>query len=143
MDSAFKRRWEMKYIKIDYDNKDADYTFKVNGADYHWLEYLPCINDKITLATDSEDKQMGEFFIRSNMTATEFKNKVMFYLGTTSARTFIPGRTARSPSSSATFTATRSSSPNCSMNCPRTHQRKTRKTRARTATSCWKASSIT
>lgn len=80
MDSAFKRRWEMKYIKIDYDNKDADYTFKVNGADYHWLEYLPCINDKITLANDSEDKQMGEFFIRSNMTATEFKNKVMFYL---------------------------------------------------------------
>ena len=80
MDSAFKRRWEMKYIKIDYDNKDADYTFKVNGADYHWLEYLPCINDKITLATDSEDKQMGEFFIRSNMSATEFKNKVMFYL---------------------------------------------------------------
>ena len=80
MDSAFKRRWEMKYIKIDYDNKDADYTFKVNGVDYHWLEYLPCINDKITLATDSEDKQMGEFFIRSNMTATEFKNKVMFYL---------------------------------------------------------------
>lgn len=80
MDSAFKRRWEMKYIKIDYDNKDADYTFKVNGADYHWLEYLPCINDRITLATDSEDKQMGEFFIRSNMTATEFKNKVMFYL---------------------------------------------------------------
>ena len=29
---------------------------------------------------NSEDKQMGEFFIRSNMTATEFKNKVMFYL---------------------------------------------------------------
>lgn len=80
MDSAFKRRWEMKYIKIDYTNSEADYTFKVNGADYHWLEYLPCINDKITLATDSEDKQMGEFFIRSNMTATEFKNKVMFYL---------------------------------------------------------------
>ena len=80
MDSAFKRRWEMKYIKIDYTNKEADYTFNVGGKDYHWLEYLPCINDKITLATDSEDKQMGEFFIRSNMSATEFKNKVMFYL---------------------------------------------------------------
>ena len=80
MDSAFKRRWEMKYIKIDYTNKEADYTFNVGGKDYHWLEYLPCFNDKITLATDSEDKQMGEFFIRSNMTATEFKNKVMFYL---------------------------------------------------------------
>ncbi len=80
MDSAFKRRWEMKFVKIKYDNKDADYTFHVNGADYHWLEYLPFINDKITLATDSEDKQMGEFFIRSNMTSLEFKNKVMFYL---------------------------------------------------------------
>lgn len=80
MDSAFKRRWEMKYIKIDYTNQEANYTFNVGGKDYHWLEYLPCINDKITLATDSEDKQMGEFFIRSNMTATEFKNKVMFYL---------------------------------------------------------------
>ena len=80
MDSDFKRRWEMKYIKIDYTNQEANYTFNVGGKDYHWLEYLPCINDKITLATDSEDKQMGEFFIRSNMTATEFKNKVMFYL---------------------------------------------------------------
>lgn len=80
MDSAFKRRWEMKYIKIDYTNTEADYTFNVGGKDYHWLDYLPCINDKITLATDSEDKQMGEFFIRSNMSTTEFKNKVMFYL---------------------------------------------------------------
>ena len=42
-----------------------------------------------------------------------------------------------------TSTATRSSLLNCSMNCPRTHQRKTRKIRARTATSCGKASSIT
>ena len=80
MDSAFKRRWEMKYIKINYAHPDANYTFTVGSQDYHWLEYLPCFNDKITLATDSEDKQMGEFFIRSNMTATEFKNKVMFYL---------------------------------------------------------------
>lgn len=80
MDSAFKRRWEMKYVKIDYKKKDADFTFNVNGKDYHWLEYLPYFNDKITEASDSEDKQMGEFFIRGNMTATEFKNKVMFYL---------------------------------------------------------------
>ena len=80
MDSAFKRRWEMKYIKIDYKNAAAAHKFTVNGADYHWLEYLPCFNEKITLATDSEDKQMGEFFIRTDMTATEFKNKVMFYL---------------------------------------------------------------
>ena len=80
MDSAFKRRWEMKYVKINYDITAADFTFSVNGTDYHWLYYLPFFNDKITEASDSEDKQMGEFFIRKNMTSEEFKNKVMFYL---------------------------------------------------------------
>jgi MoxR-like ATPase len=80
MDSAFKRRWEMKYVKINYDIPDADFTFSVNGIDYHWLYYLPFFNDKITEASDSEDKQMGEFFVRKNMTSEEFKNKVMFYL---------------------------------------------------------------
>lgn len=80
MDSAFKRRWEMEYVKINYKIEEANYTFTINGKDYHWLEYLPFFNDKITEASDSEDKQMGEFFIRKNMTAEEFKNKVMFYL---------------------------------------------------------------
>ena len=80
MDSAFKRRWDMKYIRINYKQKEAAYTFSVNGKDYHWLEYLPFLNEKITEASDSEDKQMGEFFIRGNMNAEEFKNKVMFYL---------------------------------------------------------------
>lgn len=80
MDSAFKRRWEMKYVKIDYKKDAANFIFTVNGKDYHWLDYLPCFNDKITDASDSEDKQMGEFFIRENMTAEDFKNKVMFYL---------------------------------------------------------------
>lgn len=80
MDSAFKRRWEMKYVKINYDIPDADFIFSVNGIDYHWVYYLPFFNDKITEASDSEDKQMGEFFIRKNMTSEEFKNKVMFYL---------------------------------------------------------------
>lgn len=80
MDSAFKRRWEMKYVKIDYKKDAANFIFTVNGKDYHWLDYLPCFNDKITDASDSEDKQMGEFFIRENLTAEDFKNKVMFYL---------------------------------------------------------------
>ncbi len=31
-------------------------------------------------ATDSEDKQMGEFFIKGSVTEKEFINKVMFYL---------------------------------------------------------------
>ena len=31
-------------------------------------------------ATDSEDKQMGEFFIKSSVSEKEFINKVMFYI---------------------------------------------------------------
>lgn len=38
------------------------------------------MNPLIRKASDSEDKQMGEFFIKGNVTEDEFKNKVMFYI---------------------------------------------------------------
>jgi hypothetical protein len=38
------------------------------------------VNERIVNATDSEDKQMGEFFIKGDVDEREFKNKVMFYL---------------------------------------------------------------
>ncbi len=88
MDSAFKRRWEMEYIpiKLDDEKSDAkDYSFTVNGVTYSWVEFLKKVNPLIRKATDSEDKQMGEFFIKikktgESLTEEEFKNKVMFYL---------------------------------------------------------------
>jgi hypothetical protein len=84
MDSAFKRRWEMEYIPINLDDKNSDakdYTFTVKGVVYSWIEFLKKVNPLIRKATDSEDKQMGEFFIKGNsLTEVEFKNKVMFYL---------------------------------------------------------------
>ena len=84
MDSAFKRRWEMEYIPINLDDKNSDakdYTFTVKGVVYSWIEFLKRVNPLIRKATDSEDKQMGEFFIKGNsLTEDEFKNKVMFYL---------------------------------------------------------------
>ncbi len=81
MDSAFKRRWAMEYIPINLDQKDAKtYTFIINDKEYSWVEFLSKVNPLIRKATDSEDKQMGEFFIKGNVTETEFKNKVMFYL---------------------------------------------------------------
>lgn len=85
MDSAFKRRWAMEYMPIDYTCKKASKFTIEYGADdsketYPWLGFLKMVNEKILDATDSEDKQMGEFFIKSSITDKEFINKVMFYI---------------------------------------------------------------
>lgn len=81
MDSAFKRRWAMEYTPIKYSGTKADsFTFEVAGKKYSWITFLQMVNDMIINATDSEDKQMGEFFIKDSVTEKEFVNKVMFYL---------------------------------------------------------------
>lgn len=81
MDSAFKRRWAMEYVPINLDQKIAKgYTFKISDEEYSWVEFLRKINPLIRKATDSEDKQMGEFFIKGHVTEEEFVNKVMFYI---------------------------------------------------------------
>lgn len=81
MDSAFKRRWAMEYVPIKLDQEIAQkITFKVNGKEYTWVEFLRKVNPLIRKATDSEDKQMGEFFIKGDISEDDFKNKVMFYL---------------------------------------------------------------
>lgn len=83
MDSAFKRRWDWEYVPINY-SKDIDSGKFIIEIDEHtkysWVEFLEGVNDKIYDATNSEDKQMGNFFIKKSIKATEFVNKVMFYL---------------------------------------------------------------
>ncbi len=81
MDSAFKRRWAMEYVPINLEQVTAKkFTFEVNGKNYSWVDFLGKVNPLIRKATDSEDKQMGEFFIKSNITQADFLNKVMFYI---------------------------------------------------------------
>ena len=81
MDSAFKRRWAMEYVPINLEHGVAkEFTFEVKGEKYSWVEFLSKVNPLIRKATDSEDKQMGEFFIKGQITEEEFKNKVMFYI---------------------------------------------------------------
>jgi hypothetical protein len=81
MDSAFKRRWAMEYIPVNLEHDIAkDFTFKVNGKEYSWVKFLAKVNPLIRKATDSEDKQMGEFFIKGKISEDDFKNKVMFYI---------------------------------------------------------------
>ena len=81
MDSAFKRRWAMEYMPINYTQKKAStFTIEVAGQKYPWIKFLEMVNERIVNATDSEDKQMGEFFIKGDVDEREFINKVMFYL---------------------------------------------------------------
>jgi nucleotide-binding universal stress UspA family protein len=65
----------MEYVPIKLDQEIAQkFTFKVNGKEYTWVEFLRKVNPLIRKATDSEDKQMGEFFIKGDISEDDFKN---------------------------------------------------------------------
>ncbi len=82
MDSAFKRRWSWKYVPIDYEHKDSSkYTITIGDRTYSWNKFLQDVNERIKTITQSEDKQIGNFFIaHADIKQDEFINKVMFYL---------------------------------------------------------------
>ena len=80
MDSAFKRRWDWEYVPVDYRKPESNFTITLGEEKYRWLEFLQTINQRIFKATNSEDKQMGNFFIKAHVSESEFKSKVMFYL---------------------------------------------------------------
>jgi 5-methylcytosine-specific restriction endonuclease McrBC GTP-binding regulatory subunit McrB len=81
MDSAFKRRWTWECVPIDYENKDSgNFIITISNKPYNWHKFLKNVNKKIFDATDSEDKQMGNFFIKSDIDERQFIDKVIFYL---------------------------------------------------------------
>lgn len=81
MDSAFKRRWSWKCVPIDYNNtKSSAFSITIGENKYNWHQFLKSVNEKIVNATDSEDKQIGNFFINGNVDERLFIDKVMFYL---------------------------------------------------------------
>jgi len=85
MDSAFKRRFDWEYVPISFEGKDAaNYQIDIDGSQYSWQNFVETVNDKILDLTESEDKQLGEFFIKpdnGNIISKErFLGKVMFYL---------------------------------------------------------------
>lgn len=81
MDSAFKRRWSWEYVPIDYENAESGaFTITIDGESHKWHNFLKAVNKKIKKVTSSEDKQMGNFFIKASVDEKEFCDKVMFYL---------------------------------------------------------------
>ena len=93
MDSAFKRRFDWEYVPISFTDEEgnekeaAKYEIDIpdaNGKNYLWKNFVETVNAKILDLTESEDKQLGEFFIKpdsGNVISKErFLGKVMFYL---------------------------------------------------------------
>ena len=79
MDSAFKRRWAWEFVPSIFKDEN-NYTLTFDDKEYKWHDFLNAVNPRIKEATDSEDKQLGAYFIKSDMDAKEFISKVMYYL---------------------------------------------------------------
>lgn len=97
MDSAFKRRWDWRYVPISEPDTDDEPDFnkrkvlcKIGGTPnlerrFDWWEFLKVVNAAILNATKSEDKQLGYFFVKvpnnpGEISAEKFAGKVLFYL---------------------------------------------------------------
>ena len=91
IDSAFKRRWEWKYIKIkegkDENGNKLDWKVDVKmdeeGTLLPWWDFIKKINEIIASMTSSADKQLGYFFCCAKdgvIDKETFVSKVIFYL---------------------------------------------------------------
>ena len=101
IDSAFKRRWEWKYMKIKNEGKEWRIDVKIKDTDgveklVDWWEFICKVNEIIASMTSSADKQLGYFFCKADKKTPEraelpnsendlisidrFVSKVLFYL---------------------------------------------------------------
>lgn len=88
IDSAFKRRWDWKYVPIreGRDKKtNAPLNWYINTGDkqYNWWSFISKVNKLIGSLTNSEDKKLGYFFCKAKdgeIDADLFVSKVIFYL---------------------------------------------------------------
>ena len=81
IDSAFKRRWDWEYEPIKY--KNADWVIDINGNQFSWTSFQKEVNNRIFDSTNSEDKMLGDFFVKPYdgiITEKLLLNKVLFYL---------------------------------------------------------------
>lgn len=73
LDTAFKRRWKRRYWDIN-DSHIYCSNWKINicGKNIDWLNFVKLINRYLTINLSlSEDKQLGQFFIKLSNTPTQ------------------------------------------------------------------------
>lgn len=101
IDSAFKRRWEWKYMKIKNEGMEWKIDVRLKDANgeeklVDWWSLIRKVNDIIASMTSSADKQLGYFFCKPDKKTPEraelpnsennlisvdtFVSKVLFYL---------------------------------------------------------------
>lgn len=84
IDSAFKRRWEWEYVRVNYDDA-SQFCLKID--DYHkynWDKVLRGLNDYIKSETHNTNKILGNRFVQAGadgiISAKAFRDKVLFFL---------------------------------------------------------------
>lgn len=86
IDSAFKRRWDWKYMPICEGKENGvplGWKIKTKTTSYDWWQFVEKINAEIGEQTKSEDKKLGYFFCKADngeISAETFVSKVVFYL---------------------------------------------------------------
>ena len=84
LDTAFKRRWNWKYLPIDYEEErllDIDIPWR--GRTVKWLRFIKVLNQEIaSIQGVKDDKLMGQYFITAQDLQDEnlIKTKVLQYL---------------------------------------------------------------
>ena len=90
IDSAFKRRWDWVYMPIETKPIDKDgnvvlRNIEASSNTYDWGEFIDKVNSRIFQTTESEDKQLGFWFIKpksgnTTISVNDFVSKVIFFL---------------------------------------------------------------
>lgn len=87
MDTAFRRRWGLKYVGIT-SNHHQNAKVRLHSKDSTgapWTTLMHALNREIVQYTQTDDKQMGPWFVRKRVgsnfvDSVEFTSKVLFYL---------------------------------------------------------------
>lgn len=91
IDTAFKRRFEFVYVDVSPVSKDGtimnEYVFTLSNKEFEWNKLYMSLNELITTKLElSEDKQIGQFFIKFNNYSNDeqkfaaIQNKLLHYL---------------------------------------------------------------
>ena len=95
IDSAFLRRWERVYIKIDYTGvtpsqnipsidlsnlkKSANLIMTFGTRSFKWIDFLFRVNEKIS-AVQMDEKKLGNYAIKENIKTKQFVGGILSYL---------------------------------------------------------------
>ena len=87
LDTAFKRRWEVEYVPIKFENSHKFKDKLISKLDITWKDFVTTINEFMMGNENSdlmisEDKQLGPYFIKETELddAKKFVYKVFLYL---------------------------------------------------------------